>query len=218
MSLIVLNLRTNVSDFCGKDALKGKILIYLPKIIAAIGLLSAGVWYVYFSGLFDSDSLISENLIPTKSTIEDLSVPTVTDALPGIFVHICGEVKRPSVYEVPAGSRVVDVINIAGGFTDQADTNYLNLARTVADSERIYVPALNEEGDYVVVEGNDKININSATLEELTTLPGIGEARAKDIISYRTNVGRFEKIEDIKNVSGIGDAMFIRMKSYISVR
>ena len=143
----------------------------------------------------------------------------------------------PEVYELPEGSLVRDAVMAAGGFSDKADREYLNLAREVADHERIYVPSKTEtmqkestvsgteprrteESDKATAgknNGNGLVNINTASAEELTTLPGIGESRAKDIISYRTNVGAFEKIEDIKNVSGIGEKMFTRLMDLITV-
>lgn len=214
-----INERTNVPASVREDTLKkGTVKIVLTAMTAA-GIAASGVWYVFFSPYFDSSSLFSEELIPTGITIEKKPDPTVTDVLPSVFVHVCGEVINPGVYEIPLGSRVVDAVNRAGGFSDNANEDYLNLARVVADSERIYVPAKEEEVEMQEGENSsEKININTATVEELSTLPGIGESRAKDIISYRTNVGKFEKIDDIKNVSGIGEAMFMRLKGYITVR
>ncbi len=206
-------------------------------ILAVIG---TGVWYVFFSPYFDSSFFSFEKAIPTSAPNEyQTTLTTENNDLPSVFVHVCGEVNIPGVYELPDGSRVNDAISLAGGFTENADKAYLNLARIIVDGEKIYVPSLSETEELsmeekasgtglpitnmqTIVSGENTetltININTATIEELTELPGIGESRAKDIISYRNNVGRFEKPEDIKNVSGIGDKMFERMKDYIRVR
>lgn len=215
----------------------------IPKIIVIVSagliILGTGIWYVFFSPYFDYTEYLG--VLPGKEnkTEEMNIIIPEPNPVSGLFVYVCGEVNAPGVYELTEESRVYEAVEMAGGFTKYADSTYLNLARTVTDSERIYVPSIYEtaklsvenvlEGTGVVVQGEEedrkkaeenaeKVNINTATSDELTTLPGIGEARAKDIISYRTNVGRFEKIEDIMNVSGIGEAMFSRIKSYITTR
>ncbi len=160
--------------------------------------------------------------------------------IPKIYVFLCGSVKNPGVYGVEKGSRINDLLNEAGGFTDYADKNYLNLARELADGERIYVPSVFETDeldtkDNILGAGANKpvteenvnmdpeaedslININTADKEALVALPGIGESRAADIIEYRKKIGNFKSIEEIKNISGIGESVYARIKNYICVK
>ncbi len=139
-----------------------------------------------------------------------------------VYVYVCGDVKDSGLYELKAGSRIGDAIDAAGGFTKSSDKDALNLAEIVTDGSKIMVPkkgALVDEGMSVAEDSSasDLININTADVKELTTLAGIGEARAEAIIEYREQHGGFSKIEDIMNVSGIKEAMFSRIKDDISV-
>lgn len=136
------------------------------------------------------------------------------------YVHICGEVESPGVYEVNEGSRIFEVVELAGGYTDQASGDYLNMAETVCDGMKLVVPAAGEEPEDSSSEGqvyDKRVNLNTATKDELMTLKGIGEARAADIISYREGHGRFESVEDIMKVPGIKDAAFQKIKDDITV-
>jgi competence protein ComEA len=124
------------------------------------------------------------------------------------------------VYEVENGSRICDVLELAGGFSEDAGTDYLNLAETVSDGEKVYVPTADElEVELAAEEEADsgKININTATKEQLVTLPGIGESKADSIISYRTEHGGFSSIEEIMEIPGIKDAVFSKIKELITV-
>jgi competence protein ComEA len=136
-----------------------------------------------------------------------------------IKVYICGEVKKPGVYTLIEGERLYKLIDIAGGFTDKAAKENLNLAMKLKDEDYIFVPSIegllnNSQGKTI----SSKININTATLEELKTLPRVGDAIAQRIIDYREKNGPFRDIKDIKNVSGIGDKMFENLKDKITVR
>ncbi len=150
-----------------------------------------------------------------------------------LCVYVCGAVETPGVYVLAAGSRVCDAIEAAGGFTEDASQDYWNQAEYVSDEQRIDVPTEAEVQAGLVTESagaadsgtgteaaasedsDGKININTATLEELTQISGIGEARAEAIIRYREEHGDFSCIEDIKNVSGIGDGLFEKMQDEI---
>lgn len=132
------------------------------------------------------------------------------------YVYVCGSVNSPGVYECSAGLRVYELIELAGGFSENADETYLNLVDSVKDGQKIYVPKVGETFEGSSQAGN-KININSATAPQLMTLPGIGESRAKDIIAYRQKNGTFKDISDIKNISGIKDAAFDKIKDLICV-
>ena len=167
--------------------------------------------------------------------LSDTTIHEETDeALKEIYVHVCGAVNSPDVYAMPEGSRVTDAIKAAGGFADDADRDYLNLADIISDGSKVYVPTKEEaesgelppdaysNGTVMSVSpdmtaGNNKVNINTATAEELKTLNGIGDARAADIIRYRETNGCFECIEDIKKVPGIKDAAFLKICDDITV-
>lgn len=151
-------------------------------------------------------------------------------------VYVNGEVNHPDVYVVEPGMTVDDAINLAGGLTAQADADRVNLALRLTDGMQVFVPAL---GETVVLptapapvvnageaESSDaaaplpagsKININTATLEELDSLPGVGPSTAQKIIDYRTQNGPFARIEDVMNVPGIGESKFNDMKALITV-
>lgn len=142
-----------------------------------------------------------------------------------IKVHISGEIKNPGVYDVGKDDRLDDLVKIAGGLSDQADIDRINLALKLEDQMRIIVPNIKdrEKSDTQIEtmtgeneENKKKVNINTATKEELMTLPNIGEKRALSIIEYRQK-NKFNKAEDIKNVSGIGDKYFEAMKDMIVV-
>lgn len=133
-----------------------------------------------------------------------------------IFVYVCGAVNREGVYELPSGSRVYQAIEVAGGFREDADKNSVNQAEVLEDEEQIYVPVIGEEVS-PVSEEEGKVNINKASKEELMTLPGVGESRAESIIKYREDVGAFQNIEDIMQVSGIKEGLFEKIKDLITV-
>lgn len=141
-----------------------------------------------------------------------------------ITVHITGAINNPGVIIIEEGARIVDALEAAGGETEEADVNRLNLAYVLEDGEKLYIPSKNEEEQEYITQGKDnmsegqsKININSAQIEELITLPGVGEATANKIIEYRKENGKFQKIEDLKNVPGIGDSKFENIKMLIKV-
>ncbi len=159
----------------------------------------------------------------------------VTEGQPEeIYVHMCGAVVSEGVYALPKGCRVADGIEAAGGFAENADTSYHNLASCLSDGQKVYVPTSEEtrelsaeqrleqtgtETSGKAAAGTDgqpeKVNINTADAGKLMTLDGIGEAKAMRILEYREKVGAFQSIDEIKNVSGIGDAMFERIKEDI---
>jgi len=162
-----------------------------------------------------------------------------------IFVDIKGAVNNPGVYELNSDSRVIDLINEAGGLKENADTTILNLSKKLKDEsyviiytldetmkykneiisptkivkeieERIICPDENNEACINYKKNNTLIDINTASKEELMTIPGIGESKANSIIEYRKN-NSFNSVEDIKNVDGIGDSLYEKIKEYISI-
>ena len=131
-----------------------------------------------------------------------------------IVVEIKGEVRHPGLYTLPYDTRVQDLISLAGGFSVDADTTTINLASKLVDGMVIVIPKKNSG---VVSDVGSKININKATISELCSLDGIGESLAQRIIDYRLEHGFFQSIEDIKNVTGIGDALFNKIKDNITI-
>ena len=179
----------------------------------------------------------SESLEENISKEMKENLETEVEQQGAIIVHITGEVKNWGVIELPQGSRVIDAVNKAGGFTETADTTKVNLAYELSDGVKIYIPSKTEmqssyveeyitedSGDNVITEENKMkerknllVNINSATQTELETLPGIGPSTALKIISYREENGNFSSIEDIKNVQGIGENKFENIKELICI-
>lgn len=137
-----------------------------------------------------------------------------------IRVYVCGAVEAPGVVTLPEGSRAEDALLAAGGFAETAWRDYVNLAERVSDGQKLYFPTL-EEADSLAVEqtsGSGLININTADVAALCTLPGIGESRARDIIAYREANGAFESCEDIMKVSGIKNSVYSKISDRITVK
>ena len=130
-------------------------------------------------------------------------------------VSICGAVENAGIYEVKEGARLYELIDKAGGLDEEADADAVNLAMEVKDGEQIRIPYI---GETLGIAEEKLVDINKAGVEELCTIPGIGEARAKAIIEYRESSGGFTEIEELKNISGIKDATFIKIKPYVCVR
>lgn len=172
--------------------------------------------------------------------LEDITLLTTTKQITTktemIFVDIKGSVNKPGVYKFNINDRVIDAINKAGGLTKNANTNNINLSQKLTNEMVVYVYSDDEikkgnnkltcntlcENNIIEVNNcventnKDLININTATLEELLTLPGIGESKAKNIIEYREE-NKFKNIEELKNVNGIGESLFEQIKNKITI-
>ena len=134
-------------------------------------------------------------------------------------VYVCGAVCSPGMYELPIGSRVGDAIEKAGGFAENAATAY-NLAEKVKDEQMIQVLTTEESSQIQMGKGESedgRIDLNTASAEQLMTLPGIGKSKAESIIAYRTEHGSFQSIEDLKNITGIKEGVFVKIKDSITV-
>ena len=144
-----------------------------------------------------------------------------------IGVHIAGEVNSPGFHIVPYGSRINDVVELAGGLTQYADLLRINLAAFVYDASQIIVPTIGEDlpetagqqgqQNQSAITADGRININLANLTELQTLPGVGPVRAQSIIDFRESAGGFNTIEELMNVSGIGPATFDNIRDRVTV-
>ena len=202
-----------------------------PKPAVVIGIVSVAVAILCIAGLQLAHALlpgtefsISKAQTSTSEPIEDASsdAPVVEKT---IFVHVEGAVAAPGLFELSEDSRVYDAIQAAGGFTEDARHDAVNLARVLTDGEQIIVPTIQTEG------GSDdtpstaaspgtatgKVNINTADAATLDTLPGIGASTAAKIVADREANGPFKTIEDLKRVSGIGDKKFTQLEGCITV-
>ena len=194
------------------------VLIIIMCIVIGYYIISKTEKYDYsdiekISNIIEEDQEVDDNIIENK-----------------IVIHITGEVEEEGVIELEKGARISDAIEEAGGTTEEADLSNVNLAYSLSDGQKVKIPNINEKdeeiivveekaGDNIIIEGNkskeEKININKAAQTEIETLPGIGPSTALKIINYRNEHGKFKNIEDIKNVSGIGDSKFENIKEYI---
>ncbi len=155
--------------------------------------------------------------------------PYATATVALIQVQVNGAVLQPGVYKLPATSRVSSALESAGGARPDADLNAVNLARKLNDGEAVVVPTRKVVAPTFTVSSaaspsplaarapHDPVNLNTATVEELDKLPGIGPALAQRIVDYRNQNGPFKKVEEVKNVKGIGDALFDELKDLITV-
>lgn len=139
-----------------------------------------------------------------------------------IFVHVCGAVKAPGVYRLTSESRVCDAIAAAGGLKKKAADTDVNQAELLEDGQQVIIPYRKSKKEVkkeneVASSEESKLNLNTASHEELMSLPGIGDAKASSIIQYREQHGNFSSIEDIKNITGIKDGVYAKIEAYISV-
>lgn len=209
-----------------KDFLKKILIIALVIIIAICGFI--------FSKNDDEEILIYNELIEGETldieeNVEEINFANSENET--IKIYITGEVNSPGVKELEDGARIEDAINKANGLTNEADISQVNLAYSLKDGQKIYIPNINEKIDEYVTDGNGegiieednnkisgKININNANVNELCELPGVGQSLAEKIITYRNENGKFKTIDDLKNVTGIGEKKFESLKEYILVK
>lgn len=207
----------------GSFTKKEQIVILVLVLIVSISL---GFKYVLKDIIKPKDQ-ISENIEEIDSVKDEIEE---IEESPIILVHISGQVYNPGIYQLVKGDRVNDAVNLAGGLTKNADLDRINLAKKVADEEKIYIPEVGEEIAHEVNSinaialtesttnsNNGIININTCSKSELESLPGIGTVTADKIIEYR-NDNPFKSIEEIMNVSGIGDKKFEGIKNLIIVK
>lgn len=187
-----------------------------------VGLIVFSIIIITFiSIMYFNDSKKNEIQVIKKNN--EIQSGDATSSKKAIKVYVCGAIKKPGVYSLQEGDRIITLIEIAGGFSKDADLSSVNLAMKLKDEDFIKIPELlsgTEESTTKAVNiqsGNDKININTANLEQLKSLPRIGDALGQRIIDYREQNGFFTDIKDISNVSGIGDKMFENIKDKITV-
>ena len=203
-------------------------------VIASAGIVAIGIMYFIYNKNQVKEDINIENEILVNNVITNEN--NTNDDL--VIIHITGSVKNPGIVKLKEGSRIEDAIEAAGGLTENADITKVNLAYVVEDGTKIKIPSTSEEdigdediidsksGDNIIIEENtvssnnstQTININKATEKEFETLPGIGPSLASKIIEYRNQNGKFGSIEDIKNVNGIGDNKYEKIKDLITVK
>ncbi len=187
-----------------RDFIK-KYYIYIAIIIVSITIIS-------FIPLGEEEQAIAFEPVTTENTTNEPKY---------IYIDIKGQVQNPGVYKVLKESRLFQLVSLAGGTTSDADTLAINLSLKLYDQQVVYIPSFEDSYPIIIDVIDDNmngiININSASLELLDTLPGIGPATAQSIIDYRTQVGYFESIEDIMSVTGIGEATFNEIKDLITI-
>lgn len=223
-----------------------KVNLLLGGLLLIIIILSNLGIYFYLTNQIESSK--NTEAIYVEDTVSDEDIAEEKEIYK---VDIKGAVVNPDVYELEKGSRVIDVIKVAGGLTEFADTRVNNLSKNITDEMVIVIYTKEEVETFTEVKekeiqenkecisyneniNNDscidspsedissseidtKLSLNSASLDLLMTLPGIGESKAKNIIAYREENGGFKSIEDIKNISGIGESVFEKIKDYITI-
>ena len=207
---------------------------YGKSVLIPCILLIIGLCYFYFSSIDSStpqEELI-ETIQPTEQT--ETIEPEEEAVLQQVLVDVKGAVMHPGVYSLNEEQRIIDAVQLAGGYSTEADTQLINHAQKVQDEMVIYIPMKGEKLDEVTsgfvsmpiagssAEGESakegKVNLNIADEAALTTLSGIGPSKAQSIISYREENGGFQTIEDLKKVTGIGDKTYEKLKDLITVK
>ncbi len=211
-------------------------------LIIIISIITLGIsYYTYTVKSNEKLNIETQNLEVEENEVEKNSVgenKEKAEEIDKIVVHVSGAVNKEGVFELAQNSRIVDAIELAGGVTENAYMKDINLASFLEDGMKIYIPTKEEaekqeeSTSYVssnttansgsnkktnTSNKNYKININTANIEELDTLPGIGEATANKIVNYRNENGKFKSIEEIKEVSGIGDSKYEQIKDLIEI-
>jgi len=184
-------------------AVKGAVIAVVLLLLVAVGGL-----------LPKKEEAVEETEVVVTTVLAEKTEESATlEAV--VFVDIKGEVKKPGVYQMKAGDRVKDAIDAAGGLTEEADSQKVNLAKRLEDQMVIVVPKVGEEVEEIPAGETSKeatkegkVNINTATVEELKTLKGVGEKKAEAIIEYRKKNGSFQTKEDLMKVRGIGKKLF----------
>ena len=204
-------------------------------ILIGLSLILGCAIFVLYRNNNDEDEVVVDIIKDDNDKLEKKDTK-VEEKVDKVTVDIKGMVNNPGVYEIDVGKRINDVIVLAGGLREEADTSNINLAKVVTDEMAIIIYSKEEvlekykkevcvcDCSYITNDAcindtsdNTLVNINTASKEELMSLPGLGEAKAKEIIEYREKNGNFKLIDDLMNVSGIGEAVFAKIKDYITI-
>ncbi|WGD36414.1 helix-hairpin-helix domain-containing protein [Lysinibacter sp. HNR] len=205
-------------------------LAFVLALAAVVGWGVVGEWLQSDEAASDSTPEELENSVSSTASNAQGSTPSEPRAAGSgqqVYVHVLGQVVNPGLYVMTEGVRLVDAVAVAGGLTAEADSAAVNLARVISDGEQVYVPALGEV-QQVVPQGTPSggssgattglVNLNVATQAELETLPRVGPTMAQRILEWRQNSGPFSAVEDLLNISGIGEKTFEGLRDLVSVR
>lgn len=217
-----------IINWKGVEILKFEINKKIALIVIIITLLISAILYNFLYTNDEKNEITNDFEVEEKEEIEEADVVEVVNS---ILVDVGGEVNNPGLYELKENARVNDAINAAGGTTDKADLTDVNLAYILTDAVKVIIPAKNSTNSVknvsVINSGinsassnniqSGKVNLNTATKEQLKTLTGIGDSTAQKIIDYRNENGKFNNVEDIMNVSGVGDSKYQKIKNDITV-
>jgi competence protein ComEA len=204
---------------------ENKLVLFIGLIL----LIAMGAYYFIHvegngEGTQVSNEWIEEEQPMDSIEPESLEMEANPQKEANLIVDVKGAIKSPGVYEVQPGDRVIDVIEQAGGLHENADSNNINFAMKLVDEMVLYIPIVGEENRIVPVNGgvqdpdDGKVNLNKASEAELQTLTGVGPAKAIAIIEYRDQNGGFKKIEELMEISGIGEKTFEKLKDQIIVQ
>lgn len=213
------------------------ILIVISIIVLVVGFKFLSKQIMTKNNKNDKDNELiikTDNLekeMETDNDIDRQEEQYEKDIKEDIIVHISGQVENPGIVELKSGERLMDAVELLGGLTGEADEDRINLAKKLQDEEKIYIPKIGEELEIEILDavetsnsvdndtekGRDKIDINICTKEELNSLPGIGDVLSDRILEYRED-NIFKTIEDIMNVSGVGDKKFEGLKDLIIIK
>ena len=209
------------------------------KIIMVIVVSMIIIAFLYYIYTKDNSTYVSEEEIIEQNRVDNTKEDVAQEETQKIVVHVSGAVNKEGVFELDENSRIADAVQQAEGLKENADTKNINLAFKLEDGMKIYIPTIGENVEetvgetqndetskYVIPsngeaqhkERNGKVNINTASQTQLETLPSIGPATSLKIINYREEHGDFQSIEDLKEVSGIGDAKYENIKDLICVK
>ena len=182
-----------------------------------IGIITAAL-VIFALWLFLQEDSRQKAVLKTSDT-EVVNAKNGQENAAEIYVHITGAVNNPGVIKLAQGSRLIDAIEKLGGLAENADTDSVNLASVLEDEDKIHIYTKDEtaETGAVSVSGTGRVNINTASLEDLKTLPGIGDSIGKSIIDYREKNGALRSLEDLKEVDRIGDKVFEKLKDSITL-
>ena len=188
-------------------------------LLAVLCFVAAGILFTYLTKKPPAEPAQGALSAETETLSEEEST---SETAANVCVHVCGSVNHPGVYYLEEGARIHEAVELAGGMTEDAAGDVINQAAIGCDREKIYIPSKEELAEGFSIDDPQKaddglVNINTASLDELKKLPGIGDIKAEAIIAYREETGRFNSIEDIMNVSGIKDSSYEQIKDYIKV-
>lgn len=230
MVILLSNSACHINNLGGKSMLN-KLKFYINNkrnrknlLIAGIAIIIVIIAIIYFisTSFMNTNDNIESNLTTSNEVTKE-------EDRGSIYIDITGAVNEPSVIVLPEGSRVFEAIEAAGGLTDDANLTDINRAEILEDGAYLYIPTNKEVAELSNASSETtgstglggakegKININLADSNTLQQLNGVGPATAEKIIDYRTNSGKFKKIEDLKNVSGIGEKTFEKLEPHIKV-